>query len=298
MGIVQGIRPEFDYAGVQSTLAAAFRENNLNGAGAPDERRAADACRLSLAAARGATKTDAFRLRESMPSAVESELVAQLQRARALHEQRAAAPELAAALDRLAAWQSRRLRATYADLARQACYADAIAFFETDLYGPGDFSRRDADLARIAPLMAKVLPAGVIAMVSRAMELSTLSHDLDRALLLRLPEGAAVSAATYCEAYRALANRAARERQIALIVDVGRALDRYVGKPFVRTSLSAMRQPARLAGLGALQHFLERGVAAFRRMGGAGEFLATIESRETALMNAIFAGERAPFPEP
>ncbi len=233
-----------------------------------------------------------------MPSADESELVGQLERARALHEARAAAPELAAALDRLAAWQSRRLRATYADLAREPRYADAIAFFQADLYGPGDFSRRDADLARVAPLMARVMPAGVMAMVARAMELSNLSHELDRGLLSQLPERAPLSAATYGEAYRALANRAARERQIALIVGVGRALDRYVGKPFVRSMLAAMRQPARLAGLGALQHFLERGVAAFRRMGGADEFLATIETRETALMNAIFSGERAPFPEP
>jgi hypothetical protein len=33
-------------------------------------------------------------------------------------------------------------------------------------------------------------------------------------------------------------------------------------------------------------------------MGGADEFLATVETRETALMNAIFDGDRAPFPEP
>jgi hypothetical protein len=33
-------------------------------------------------------------------------------------------------------------------------------------------------------------------------------------------------------------------------------------------------------------------------MRGAGEFLATIETRETALVNAIFAGDHAPFPEP
>jgi len=233
-----------------------------------------------------------------MLTAAATELVHQLERARVLHEERTAEPQLAAALDRLAAWQSKRLSATYADLAREQRYARAIAFFQTDLYGPGDFSRRDADLARVAPLMVRVLPAGVIAMVSRAMELSTLSHELDRALLAQLPVRVPLSVATYCDAYRALANRGERERQIALIVAVGRALDRYVGKPFVRSALAAMRQPARLAGFGALQHFLERGVAAFRHMDGASEFLATIETRETALMNAILAGERTPFPEP
>ena len=233
-----------------------------------------------------------------MPTAAETDLVHQLERARVLHEERAAAPLLAAALDRLAAWQSRRLRATYADLAREQRYAHAIEFFQTDLYGPGDFSRRDADLARVTPMMVSVLPKGVIVGISRTMELSTLSHELDRALLAQLPVRAPLSVATYCDAYRALGKRDQRERQIELIVTIGRALDRYVGKSLVRSALAAMRQPARLTGLGTLQHFLERGVAAFRQMNGASEFLATIETRETALMNAIFAGERAPFPEP
>jgi hypothetical protein len=33
-------------------------------------------------------------------------------------------------------------------------------------------------------------------------------------------------------------------------------------------------------------------------MRGAGDFLITVQTRETALMDAIFAGERTPFPEP
>ena len=233
-----------------------------------------------------------------MPNAAQAELIRQLQRARALHAERAASPALAAALDRLAHWQSRRLNATYADLTRDARYAGAIAFFGNDLYGPGDFSRRDADLARVVPMLGRVLPQGVLATVAGAMELSVLSHELDRALLERLDPKAALSVRTYCAAYGEPGDRRLRERQIALIVSVGRALDRYVNKPMVRSALAAMRQPARLAGLGVLQDLLERGFAAFRRMRGAGEFLAVIETRETALMNAIYAGDRAPFPEP
>jgi len=233
-----------------------------------------------------------------MATSSEAELIRQLERARALHEERAASPELAAALDRLALWQSRRLNATYADLGKEPRYARAIVFFQTDLYGPGDFSRRDADLARVVPLMVRVLPGGVIATISDAMELFAMSRELDRALLEKLPPRAPLSVGTYCAAYRSLANRGARERQIALLVAVGRALDRYVGKTLTRSALAAMRQPARVAGLSALQDFLERGFAAFRQMGSADEFLATVETRETALMNAIFDGDRAPFPEP
>jgi hypothetical protein len=47
-----------------------------------------------------------------------------------------------------------------------------------------------------------------------------------------------------------------------------------------------------------LQDFLERGFAAFARMRGAGEFLATIRQRETAIHDAIAGGSDAPFPDP
>ena len=233
-----------------------------------------------------------------MSTSANAELIRQLERARALHEERAASDELAAALDRLALWQSRRLDATYADLARQSRYARAIAFFGTDLYGPGDFSRRDADLARVVPHMTLVLPERVIATIAGAMELSVLSQELDRALLRKLRPSAKLSVATYCAAYRALDNRHARERQIGLIVELGSALDRYVASPFVRSALVAMRYPARLAGLGELQDLLERGFGAFWEMHGADEFLATVKERETALMEKILAGEPDPFAEP
>ena len=87
-------------------------------------------------------------------------------------------------------------------------------------------------------------------------------------------------------------------RQIALIGEVGRGLDRYVRAPLVGKTLFVMRMPARAAGLGALQRFLERGVAGFARMRGASEFLQTIDFRERSLMAAIFSGEDAPFPDP
>jgi hypothetical protein len=224
--------------------------------------------------------------------------MAELERARRMHDERAASERLASALDGVAEFQARRLDATYSDLARDSRYADAIAFFRSDLYGPGDFSRRDTDLARVAPMMQRLLPSRVIATVTMAVQLSALSQGLDRALLIKLGVDAPLSVAAYCNAYRACANRDAREQQIALIGRVGRGLDRYVHAPLLRGTLTAMRIPAKAAGLSTLQGFLERGAASFARMGDATEFLETIDTRETALMNAIFAGSDAPFPDP
>ena len=233
-----------------------------------------------------------------MPSSAQTLLIRELEHARRLHEERRASAERAAALDRVAEWQARRLNATYADLARDPRYAKAIVFFQTDLYGPGDFSRRDADLSRVVPLMVRLVPNGVIATIATAMELSTLSQELDRSLIEVLDASEAFTVAQYCAAYRACGNRAARERQIALIGQTGRALDRYVRTPFVRTTLTLMRKPARAAGFSALQDFLERGFASFASMHGADEFLGTVDARETALMEEILSGSAAPFPDP
>jgi len=71
-------------------------------------------------------------------------------------------------------------------------------------------------------------------------------------------------------------------------MSVGQALDRHTRSFVLRASLKAMRGPARAAGMGALQTFLEAGFDAFGAMGGAREFLAIIHARETALAQRLF----------
>jgi hypothetical protein len=229
----------------------------------------------------------------------QSALARELAHVTRLHAERRANPALEGALDRLTRWQALRLRQTYADLEAQPRYADAVDFFEADLYGSADFAQRDADIARIAPIMVMTLPERVIGTVAHAMEVNALSQELDRALLARLPRAdGRFTVAEYCRAYRRMDNRFARERQIALIAEIGAALERFVRKPLIHAALVMMRQPAKLAGMAVLHDFLERGFDAFRKMNGADAFLATVAGRETALMDAIFGGATAPFPDP
>ena len=216
-----------------------------------------------------------------------------------LREERDANPILAGALQRVASWQGLRLRMTYEDLAKQSRYADAVLFFQTDLYGNGEFSRRDADLARIVPTMVRIMPERVVAVVAKAVELHALSQALDRSLVSRLPRAdGQFSVVEYCKAYRRMGKRAERERQIRLTGEIGRGIAEFVQKPLIRTGLRMMRQPARLSGLSALHDFLERGFVAFRKMGNATEFLSTIDTRERALMERLLAGDTVPFPDP
>lgn len=226
-------------------------------------------------------------------------LVREMERVQRLHRERVANPIMAGALDRLALWQSRRLSMTYADLAVDRRYTAAIVFFENDLYGTADYARRDADLARIVPIILRVVPAGIVAAIALATELNALSQELDRALLARLPHADGhFTVAEYCKAYRRAGNIPLRRRQVQLIVEVGLTLDRYVGRRMLRSALAMMRQPANLANLSSLHEFLERGFGAFGAMRGAGVFLDTINERETAILESIVAGSNDPFGDP
>jgi len=200
-------------------------------------------------------------------------------------------PDLAARHLALKLWQAERLAATYADLLDHPLYHDAAAFFLSDLYGPKDYSKRDADVARILPKLTAMLPAAALSTIADAVELDAVSEELDAAIAAQLPPHAfaAMTAEAYAEAYRACDNRAVREQQIALMRHIGDALDGLTRLPLLEGTLRLMRGPAKLAGFAHLQSFLERGFGAFKRMGGAAPFLDTVQSRETRLMEALFA---------
>ncbi len=191
-------------------------------------------------------------------------------------------------------WQTARLMQTHADLSANARYGAATAFFVQDLYGPKDFSARDAALLRILPIMAGLLPAKAVETAALSVELEALSEDLDHRLAAALGDGA-IDERSYADAYRRSSMPEERRHQIQLVVDVGHRLESVVRWPFVFRTLRLMRTPARLAGLSDLQDFLERGFQAFEAMGGADEFLATIRDRETAILERLFSGAPSPF---
>lgn len=209
-------------------------------------------------------------------------------------------------LRRLRAWQAARLAQTFADLRASPRHQQAAAFFLSDLYGEQDVSWRDRDLARMMPTLVRWLPEAMLDTVSDALELDWLSHRLDLRVAVALDgdprRPPAIRVASYAAAYRAAGTPAERARQIDLLMGVGHDLDHIVRVPLVYGVLKLGRGAARRAGLGSLHGFLERGFAAFRAMGGAGEFLATIEAREREASRRLFAGDPAPFgagfPEP
>lgn len=203
---------------------------------------------------------------------------------------RAADPALGRQVDRVKRYQQERFRHTYADLLASPRYAGAARFFLEELYGPSDFSRRDAEFARIVPALVRLFPEEVVRTVESLGALHALSERFDTAMGRALGGDATATLAPgdYAQAWRLCGDAPGRQRQIGLVRTVGESIDRLTRVPMLRTSLRLMRGPARASGLGTLQAFLESGFDHFHAMRGADAFLSVIEARETALAEALF----------
>lgn len=205
---------------------------------------------------------------------------------------RANAPALGARCTALKALQQQRFQRSYADLLAAPRYAGAARFFLNELYGPRDFSRRDAQFQRIVKPLVRLFPREVVHTVHELAKLHALSERLDTAMAEALPaDTAAPTPAQYVQAWQAVGQAEARQQQIDLTLSVGRALDVYTRKPFLRHALRMMRGPASAAGLSELQAFLECGFDTFREMNGADHFLATVREREMTWAATLFAGD-------
>jgi hypothetical protein len=201
-------------------------------------------------------------------------------------------PAWGAAVRAVKQCQHSRFSEAYADVLAQPRWSAAARFFLDDLYGPGDFTRRDAEFARVVPSLVRLFPDPIVVTVRSLGELHALSERLDSAMgraVLPLVSGS-LSGAGYTVAWGAVGQPDARRRQIELMLEVGHALDRYTRNPLLRHSLRLMRGPAQLSGLAALQAFLERGFDTFAAMRGADPFLNLIAARELELSERLFAG--------
>lgn len=251
----------------------------------------------SLQVTRELNMTQETRLSDDPQSEDEStlgRLYRQLNRVASLREQMRNHPEDQQDRDRLRQWQADRLGRTHRELLESERYGPAAEFFLTDLYGPGDCARRDADVMRVMPTAERLLPESGLRVLAQAIELDALSEELDYLMVVALRRSGAIgrlTAAAYALAYREVGEPERRAHQITLVTELGMTLDRLARKPFLGTTLKLVSGPAHLAGLGELFSFVERGYRVCHQMGRANEFLETIASRETAIMTALFDGD-------
>jgi hypothetical protein len=214
-------------------------------------------------------------------------------------------PGLAQAVSEIKAFQAKRFTGTYIDLLHIPQYQGATQFFLKELYSEKDYSERDAQFSRIAGTLERMFPKQVVQTAVSLAQLHSLTEDLDFAMAQHWLDSSAKTAKKandterYIAAWHKVGRRADRDAQLSRSLAVGHELVTLTRTPGLRMVLKMMRQPATLAGMAALQQFLEAGFDTFAAMSpkkpsidnqpeGTAYFLETVKNRESALIDQLF----------
>lgn len=201
--------------------------------------------------------------------------------------ERAAHPSLGRRVHAIKVFQHLRFTQTYADVLSDDTRAGAAQFFLDEIYGPTDFTQRDAEFVRVVPALMRLFPSSIIETVLALTHLHALSEALDDAMALAIDEPASDWRA-YQVAWRRIGRESDRHLQIELIESVGRAMCTHTRSRLLKHSLKAMRAPAHAAGLSALQQFLERGFSTFGALPDANAFIDLVVARESDFVARMF----------
>lgn len=228
-----------------------------------------------------------------------------LQIVETLRAKRHADPELATRTQALRHWQAERFRRTYADVLQDPHMGPAARFFLTELYSAQEFSRRDAQFARIAGTIERLFPKAVVNTATLLAQLHALSETLDACMALTWLDWSSLTPSSeapeldeqsYQQLWKTLLQQPGyargRQQQIDATRELGTQLQRHTSVPGLRLMLKMMRAPASAAGLQDLQRFLETGFDTFGQLGKAGKvplFLETVRARETAWLQRMAA---------
>jgi hypothetical protein len=200
----------------------------------------------------------------------------------AVHEAYLSDPELLRQYEDFLSWQVDYMLPFYSEFEEHPETAAAVEFVISDLIGTG-ISARDADLARVIPVMIRLLPASGLQALASAMELNaralTINLDICRHLSTQLATGKVFSERQYCAAFRESTGLDECRKLIDLTVTLGHTLKRLVHSPLLRLTLRAMHRPAHAAGFGAMQRFLEKGYTTFRAIEDVDYFLDRFAER-------------------
>lgn len=224
---------------------------------------------------------------------VPAELLRHTQRSNELHFQYARDSRLREIYQAFIDWQLDYLLQYFEDMQARPDQAAAVAFIISDLAGV-EISQRDQEFAKVVPMMVRLLPKNVLASAAAAMRLNAsvlennlaICQSIDAAHLL----SGKVREREYAEACRCVTSYEECMELVGLTVELGHELQHAIEIPMIGVTLKAMRGPARLAGIGALQSFLETGFRTFAALENVDQFLSEIELRMERIFRRIYRG--------
>ena len=188
--------------------------------------------------------------------------------------------------DALKAYQVERLKFTHKECLNDPNTKEATKFFLTEIYSDKDLTKRDADLAKIVPMMCKLFPKELLIVLSDAIELDALTEVLDMKMCKNLNVN--FTDEEYMKVYREKTKYDDRKKQIQLTNALGLSLIDVVKYPLIGGLLGKMGFPAKMMGLSEMHELLNNGFNIFKNTKNVEQFLETLIQNEYDILEDIY----------
>lgn len=192
----------------------------------------------------------------------------------------------------LQAFQSNRINQTYKDIEKNPEFEKIGHFFFKKLYAPEDFSFRDTSMKRLHKALDGKVYEKMVTAVTKVIELHDISDEQDNRMVEKMIESGIDESMTmeeYQQVYRSLDNYDQRIYQINLSAEVTRIFHGLSKKWIVAVSLKTVKATAVLFGIKEIIDFIYDGYVAFKKIDNIDFFVSTMQERELAWHNEIWA---------
>ncbi len=221
-----------------------------------------------------------------------------LERYRNLRQHQADQQTFLTYLQQLQKWQLDRLLWSHRNLLAQPKYQSAAYFVLNDVYSGINLSELAHDMVRIVPKAGRVLPDRALNTAVHALELNTLTAELDGRLveyLFYTLKVQHIDPKTYVKGLAVTASQTERQRQIELANLLGQGIDQYIASRMVYMAFKLAKKPIQSAGFGQIYEFIDKGFGVLKPLGSASNFLNKITQLETQIVTAIYNNQPDPY---
>lgn len=220
-----------------------------------------------------------------------SKILANLEKAADIRKSYLTNSELKEVKEELKRYQVERLKFTHQECLENPDTKDATKFFLTEIYSDKDLTKRDADLAKVVPMMCKLFTKELLVVLSDAIELDALTEELDMIMCQNLKSD--FTDEEYKKIYKEKTSYELRKRQIELTNSLGLSLIDVVKYPLIGTLLGKMGFPAKMMGLSDMHNLLNNGFNLFKNTKNVDEFLSGLIQREYEVLDDIYDVQKA-----
>lgn len=199
-------------------------------------------------------------------------------------------------------WLKERIKRTHTTLFSQPQYHLMTQYFLNRLYGGPDFDLLASQIERLlkyAHKAEKLLPENAIKTGTKSVSLAVLAMQLDEQIALQLLKDYPLDQPITDEMMRLtllkLDQKQQRLQQLALLDDLGEALDKYMRSFMMYAAFKMCKGTAHKYHFDLMYEFIQDGFNAMKPMKSAEKFIKSFTAVERQIIDQVHSGHPDPF---